>query len=161
VSPIHATAVACRIRGVWQAVLLTGPSGAGKSDLALRLIGEGWRLVADDYCEVWRSGGTVFAAAPVRIAGFIEARGVGIAPVPHRWIARVALVVACAQVEPERMPEAATVPVAGLNLPVIAVDIRPASATRSVALALAQTLARTSAANPAPTPATSLTAVPL
>ena len=45
---VHATSVALKHRGTWQAVLLRGPSGAGKSDLALRLIDAGGRLVADD-----------------------------------------------------------------------------------------------------------------
>lgn len=137
-SPVHATAVACRLDGRWRAVLLTGPSGAGKSDLALRLIGEGWRLVADDYCEVWRSEDAVFATAPARIAGRIEARGIGIVESPPRWIARVALVVACVQIAPERMPEPATVPVAGLDLPMLTLDIRPSSATVVLAIALRQ-----------------------
>ncbi|CAN5193390.1 HPr kinase/phosphorylase [soil metagenome] len=137
-SPIHATAVACRIEGQWRGVLLTGPSGAGKSDLALRLIGEGWRLVADDYTEVWASAGAVFATAPVRIAGRIEARGVGIVDSAPRWISRIALVVACAQTPPERMPEPATSHIAGLDLPRLDLDTRPASATATLALALRQ-----------------------
>lgn len=140
-SSIHATAVACRLDGQWRGVLLTGPSGAGKSDLALRLIGQGWRLVADDYTEVWASAGAVFATAPVRIAGRIEARGVGIVESPPRWIVRIALVVACAQTPPDRMPEPASTSVAGLDLPSLALDIRPASAPRTLALALALAVA--------------------
>lgn len=135
---LHATAVACRIGGVWRAVLLTGPSGAGKSDMALRLIGQGWRLVSDDYCEVWRSGDAVFVTAPERIAGRIEARGLGIVSSRTRGVARVGLVVACSQTAPERMPEPATTRIAGLDLPLLALDIRPASATAVVALALRQ-----------------------
>jgi serine kinase of HPr protein (carbohydrate metabolism regulator) len=138
--PIHATAVACRLDGRWVGALLTGPSGAGKSDLALRLIGEGWRLVADDYTEVWASGGAVFATAPVRIAGRIEARGLGIVDSPPRPLARIALVVACGQTPAERMPEPAAVRIAGLDLPLLSLDIRPASATRTVALGLALAL---------------------
>ncbi|HEX7199151.1 MAG TPA: serine/threonine protein kinase, partial [Dongiaceae bacterium] len=41
---IHASCVA--LSGA--AVLLRGPPGAGKSDLALRLVDEGGKLVADD-----------------------------------------------------------------------------------------------------------------
>lgn len=137
-SPVHATAVACRIAGQWRAVLLTGPSGAGKSDMALRLIAQGWRLVSDDYCEVWRSGDGVFAAAPVRIADRIEARGLGVISSPARWVARVVLVVACGQTAPERMPEPAATRIAGLDLPCLTLDIRPASATATLALALRQ-----------------------
>ncbi len=135
---LHATAVACRLGPDWRAVLLTGPSGAGKSDMALRLIGEGWRLVSDDYCEVWRSGDGVFVTAPIRIAGRIEARGLGIVSSPTRWVARVGLVVACGQTAPERMPEPATTRIAGLDLPLLALDIRAASATAVLGLALRQ-----------------------
>lgn len=45
---VHGTCIALRLKAKWHAVLLRGPSGAGKSDLALRLIDEGARLVADD-----------------------------------------------------------------------------------------------------------------
>src|SRR3546814_10156556 len=41
---VHATTVALDGTGV----LLRGPAGSGKSDLALRLIDQGARLVADD-----------------------------------------------------------------------------------------------------------------
>ena len=134
---IHATAVATQIAGDWRGVLLTGASGSGKSDLALRLIGEGWRLIGDDYVHVWRSGGAVFATAPDRIAGRIEARGLGIIGAPSRWISRIALVVACGRLPAERLPEADHVEIAGVRLPRLTLDIRPASATRTLALALA------------------------
>ena len=133
---IHATAVATQIAGDWRGVLLTGASGSGKSDLALRLFGEGWRLIGDDYVHVWRSGGAVFATAPDQIAGRIEARGLGIVAIPSRWISRIALVVACGQVPPERLPEPDHVEIAGLRLPCLTLDIRPASATRTRAMAL-------------------------
>ena len=61
--PLHGTAVACRLNGVWRGVWITGPSGAGKSDVALRLMARGWRLVADDYAHVFASGGAVWATA--------------------------------------------------------------------------------------------------
>ena len=137
---IHATAVATRVAGNWQGVLMTGASGAGKSDLALRLIGEGWRLIGDDYVHVWSSNGTVFATAPDRIAGRIEARGLGIIGAPSRWISRIALVVACGRVPVERLPEADQVEIAGVRLPRLTLDIRPASATRTLALALASSV---------------------
>lgn len=133
-SPIHATSVARRTPDGWRGVLLTGPSGAGKSDMALRLIGRGWRLVADDYSLVWRSGpqDAVYAGAPPAIAGRIEARGVGITPAPSIGLARMVLVVECGRASVERMPEYRTVTIAGVMLPSLSLDIRPASAVETV-----------------------------
>ncbi|MEG1030073.1 MAG: serine kinase, partial [Brevundimonas sp.] len=80
--PIHATAVACRTAAGWRGVLIQGPSGVGKSDLALRLIGQGWRLIADDWTHLWASDGALYAATPAVIAGRIEVRGLGIVAAP-------------------------------------------------------------------------------
>ena len=135
-NPIHATTVARHGRGGWRAVLLTGPSGAGKSDLALRLIGDGWRLVADDYTEVWASGGALYATAPTRIAGRIEVRGLGIVDCLPRIVARVVLVAACGRETPERLPEHEHHTLAGITLPRLVLDTRPASAARLVAAAM-------------------------
>jgi serine kinase of HPr protein (carbohydrate metabolism regulator) len=144
-SPLHATAVALYGPSGWRAVLLAGPSGSGKSDLALRLIGRapvggGWRLVADDYCEIWASGGSVWAAAPEPIAGRMEARGVGIIPSPQRPIARVALVVRCGHERVERLPLPESESLCGLPLPCIALDTRAASAPDTLEVALKATL---------------------
>lgn len=80
-------------------VMLTGPSGSGKSDLALRMIaGCAWqrtRLIADDGVMVCHEAGRLVAACHERIAGLIEARGIGIVPVaslgevPLRLVARL------------------------------------------------------------------------
>ena len=89
--PIHATAVArCRPGAAGAACCSRARPGAGKSDLALRLIGAGWRLVADDYVHVWRLGRRrSTAAAPTPIAGRIEARGLGIVAGLRRGWSRV------------------------------------------------------------------------
>ena len=134
--PLHGTAVACRLNGVWRGVWITGPSGAGKSDLALRLIARGWRLVSDDYTQVWTSGGAVHASAPASIAGRIEVRGVGIVSARTRPLARVVLAVACVPEAVERLPEPQTRRFAGVYLPLLALDPRPASAVGVVAVAL-------------------------
>src|SRR5256885_2398180 len=75
----HGTAVALEGEGV----LLRGPSGCGKSDLALRLIDQGARLVADDQTELYIDGNDISMTAPVTIAGRIEVRGLGILNVPY------------------------------------------------------------------------------
>jgi HPr kinase/phosphorylase len=83
-------------------VLLLGESGAGKSDLALRLIHEGAKLVADDRVELFARDGAVWAKPPEILAGLIEARGVGILSLPFETEARICLVV---QLVPrEKMP---------------------------------------------------------
>ena len=134
--PRHCTVVARRGRKGWRGVLLCGPSGAGKSDLALRLIDAGWRLVADDYAHVWASNGAVYAATPEKIAGRIEARGFDIIPAVWRPSVRVGLVVNCVQGITERLPDPDFETVAGLSLPRLTLDIRPASAAVILGLAI-------------------------
>jgi serine kinase of HPr protein (carbohydrate metabolism regulator) len=126
-------------------VLLRGPSGAGKSDLALRLIEAGARLVADDQTALARHGNAVIASAPTRIAGLIEARGVGILRLERgaRMVrARVALVVDLAHPERiERLPESAHERVLGVDLPLLALAPFEASASAKLRLAVAQSAA--------------------
>lgn len=137
-APIHATTVArWNPASGWTGVLITGPSGAGKSDLALRLIGRGWRLVADDYSHVFASGGALYAAPPATIAGRIEARGLGVVPAAHLGLARLVLAVDCVTAPPERLPGPDRVPVAGLDLPRLKVIARHASAVEIITAATA------------------------
>jgi serine kinase of HPr protein (carbohydrate metabolism regulator) len=121
--------VALWCAGGWRGALLRGPSGAGKSELALRLMAEGWRLVGDDYVHVFASGGDLFAAPAEQISGRIEARGVGILSTSHLPLVRVSLVVDCVREAVERLPERACVVLAGTPVPVLALDVRPASAS--------------------------------
>jgi len=86
---IHASCVALGTQGV----LLLGPSGAGKSDLALRLIDEGAKLVADDRTLLFVRGGALHAKPPASIKALLEIRGVGIVKLPVRAAVRIALVV--------------------------------------------------------------------
>lgn len=135
--PVHATAVACRTKGGWRAVLLSGEPGAGKSDLALRLIASGWRLVGDDYVHVFASGGGLYVAPVDTIAGRIEVRGVGIVSRPAIGAVRVALAVALIHQPPERLPEPEFRAFEGVSVPLLRLDPREASAGEKVAAALA------------------------
>lgn len=123
-------------------MLLRGPSGAGKSDLALRLIDSGARLVADDQTELVRRGKAVIARSPARIAGLIEARGVGIAKLAGDQLvaqAPVSLLVDLASPEHiERLPESMRERVLGVDLPVLALAPFEASAPAKLRLALAR-----------------------
>ena len=129
---IHASTVAIGGRGV----VLLGASGAGKSDLALRLIDRGAELVADDCTRLIREEGRLVARCPDTIVGQMEVRGVGIVRRPARAVAPVALAVTLGK-EAERLPEAATVALAGVEVPAVTLDPRPPSAAIKVELALA------------------------
>ena len=119
-------------------MLITGPAGAGKSDLALRLVGRGWRLVADDYTHLVASAGALYAVAPETIAGRIEARGVGIVPACARSLTRLALALELGGEAPERLPELETRTLEGVDLPVLRLRGFEASAVEKVAAALAR-----------------------
>jgi serine kinase of HPr protein (carbohydrate metabolism regulator) len=138
VSPVHATTVACWVPATgWTGVMISGPSGSGKSDLALRLIGRGWRLVADDYSHIFASGGHLYATAPPRIAGRIEARGLGLVTVRPLALSRLSLAVDCVARPPERLPEPDRVTVAGLDLPQLKLIAGQASAVEIITAATA------------------------
>jgi serine kinase of HPr protein (carbohydrate metabolism regulator) len=128
---IHASTVSIRDR----AVLLAGPSGAGKSDLALRLIDRGAILVSDDYTELRRRDGKLYAGAPARLTGRIEVRGIGIVEMPYAGETEVALVLDLNDTI-ERMPEHATRQLAGVEVPVARIAPFEASAPIKVELLL-------------------------
>src|SRR3954464_16020561 len=116
-----------------EAVLLIGPSGSGKSDLVLRLLAQGFELVADDQVDLADGA----ASPPEPLAGLLEVRGLGIVRLPHRARAHVALVaeLGCDGAHPgERLPKASLHAV--LGVPVIRIDALAASAPQRVALAL-------------------------
>jgi serine kinase of HPr protein (carbohydrate metabolism regulator) len=137
--PLHGTAAARWMTGVgWRAVLITGAPGAGKSDLALRLIGRGWRLIADDYAHVVASGGALYAIAPETITGRMEARGVGVVPACARGLTRLSLAVELTGGPVERLPEPRARTVEGVALPVLRLNGFEASAVEKVAAALAR-----------------------
>jgi serine kinase of HPr protein (carbohydrate metabolism regulator) len=132
---LHASAVATATASGWRAVLLRGPSGSGKSDLALRLMERGWRLVGDDYVEAWASGDGLFVAPAPRIAGVIEARGVGLTGAAHLLLARAGLVVDC-ETPADRLPDPRAETIDGVALPRLSLSALEASAPRKIAAAL-------------------------
>lgn len=118
------------------AVLIEGRSGAGKSDLALRLIDRGAALVSDDYTVLMRSARKLLATPPTTIAGKIEVRGLGILDMPYRDRVAVSLLVELVD-EVERMPpEPQTRRIAGIDVPVVAMNGHDASGPIKVELAL-------------------------
>tara|TARA_R100000322_G_scaffold124685_2_gene81464 strand:- start:11767 stop:12213 length:447 start_codon:yes stop_codon:yes gene_type:complete len=114
---IHATSVA--IDG--GAVVITGASGSGKSGLALELIALGARLISDDLTRIEPGAeGWPHAATTGRMAGVIEARGVGLLHVPHVARAPVCLIVDLDRTEQARLPEPVTRVVLGQAIPAVA-----------------------------------------
>ena len=100
---LHAGLIALRLAGCWRGVLIEGPSGAGKSDLALRAIGGGFRLVADDRTVIFVSRKRLFGRAPNSLSGLIEVRGLGVLPEPVLPFAEIVLKVRCGA-NPDAIP---------------------------------------------------------
>lgn len=132
----HATAIAVRRGGAWRGVLIRGASGAGKSDLALRLIGMGARLIGDDYVYLWKSADQLYASSPTTICGLIEVRGLGVRPLTPLITGSISLVIDQIDHTAERMPDMDKVTLCGVDLPLLQLDPRPASAPTLVIHAL-------------------------
>ena len=131
------------------AALLRGPSGSGKSDLALRFLFLARRgpaaleapiLVADDQVQLTRKGARLAATAPPSIRGKIEVRGIGIVEVKSADEAVLALVVelVASSADIERLPDEATTPLLGLDIPLLRLSPWEASAPIKLAVALAR-----------------------
>ena len=134
---IHATVVSIDGHGV----VLRGDSGSGKSDLALRLIGGGAVLVADDRCDLSSTETDVIASPPKEIAGLLEVRGLGVYRFEYRKDASVRLVVDMVEAGSiERLPVATGCDEWGPEIPAIRLDPFPASAVDKVRLALRQAI---------------------
>lgn len=142
---VHATLVALpREDGGEAGVLLLGEPGAGKSDVALQLIDNDGMLVADDQVELAFTGGALWGSAPPRIAGLIEARGIGLIRLPYLERVRITMAVrliAGGAVErmPPRMwykpPGAFRAQGAALRIPAYTLDPREAGTPSKIAAA--------------------------
>lgn len=132
---LHATCVRWGEHGL----LIRGCSGSGKSALALRLIGRGAVLVADDVVRVERKGQNL-AAAPVGMPGAIELRGHGIFQLAH---ATATTLSACIQVDAapsdERLEPPACIELLGTTLPLIRLDPNHTSALATLRVLLTGT----------------------
>lgn len=128
----HATCV----RWLGRGLLIEGPSGAGKSDLAVRLVGAGGLLVADDLVAIERRGQEL-RAGPVALPGRIELRGLGIFDIGPGGTAVLHHVLI---LDPggcdERLPEPRTLTILGVELPATTIDPRPASTVDRLRLLL-------------------------
>lgn len=132
---VHGTCVAIGE----DALLLRGPPGSDKSDLALRLIEQGARLVADDRVLLRGDRGKLHAFAPAALAGKVEVRGIGVLTVPFVRTARLVMVVdLVVGAAVPRLPEPATCTYEGVVLAVLALAPFEASTPAKLRLALAR-----------------------
>ncbi len=112
----HASCVSVDGKGI----LLLSESGAGKSDLALRLIHAGAVLVSDDQVILMQKGNTLLASPPEKIAGLIEARGIGLLTMPYQQDIPLALVVQLVERKAvSRLPEPAFFDCFGVQVPLL------------------------------------------
>ena len=111
---LHASTIAVDGRGA----LIQGASGSGKSSLALQLMALGAQLISDDQTSLHLQCGQVWASAPQKIAGLIEARGVGILRADH-CTAPLTLVINLDHAEIERLPVNKTVTFLGHSFPIL------------------------------------------
>ena len=130
---LHGSCVALDGAGI----LLLAPPGGGKSDLALRLLGQGALLVADDQVEMSMHGAALMAAPPAALEGRLEVRGLGLLEgLP--WV-RARLVLAVELVAREampRLPEPANWVALGQAIPLLRLDGRAPSAPEVLKRAL-------------------------
>ncbi len=75
---LHSTAI--DISGIGAAII--GKSGLGKSSLAIKLINMGATLVSDDQTLFKNVNGDILISKPYSVPCAIEARGIGLIPVP-------------------------------------------------------------------------------
>jgi HPr kinase/phosphorylase len=125
---IHASCVAAEGAGL----LILGRPGAGKSRLALELIALGAALVADDQTLIRRCGDDLLAAPPPRLAGMIEARGIGLLRAPHVAPVRLALALDLDAEAGERLPPRRAWRLLGAAVPLI---LRPESVSPAALMA--------------------------
>ena len=99
---MHATALDVSGKGI----VITGKSGAGKSNLALNLISLGAGLISDDQTLFKPNGDKIFLTKPKPVPEVIEARGLGLIPVPTVSGCELSCFVELTNEKPDRLPEA-------------------------------------------------------
>ncbi|MBX9752536.1 MAG: aldolase [Roseococcus sp.] len=103
-----------------EGVLFLAPPGSGKSELVLRLLGQGWDLVADDQVMLEADQGMLRASPPPALAGRMEVFGLGLlAGLPFRAAILRLVVRLVPQPEVPRLPQPESWSALGLNLPLL------------------------------------------
>jgi serine kinase of HPr protein (carbohydrate metabolism regulator) len=139
---VHASAVLLGEHGV----LIRGPAGSGKSSLLLGLLTDpqaSTRLIADDRVILTPANGRLIAVVPPALAGLLEIRGQGIVRRPFVSPARlhfVVDVVPLGDCDRMPMPQADTISVASIELPLLRLPIGIADGPVRVRAAVAERL---------------------
>jgi serine kinase of HPr protein (carbohydrate metabolism regulator) len=120
--------------------MITGSSGSGKSDLALRLIDRGALLISDDYVDLSLDHDQILLTAPVKIAGKIEIRSLGIFDYAH--VSDIPLILQVhLKPRPDRFPlDSQTETIMTIAIPTIIINPLEASAPIKVEMALKRLL---------------------
>ena len=126
---LHASCAARPGPDGYDAILILGVPGAGKSDFLLRLLHNGFSLVADDQVLIDEN----LASAPAALAGLLEVRGLGIFRLPFIDAAPLRLVIRLG-VQTIRLPEPEFCGDTGL--PLVTIDPASPSAPACAILAL-------------------------
>ena len=106
-----------------RAVLIEGEPGSGKSTLALSLIDRGAQLIGDDGVTVAEEGGRLWVTPPPNTAGLMEIRNVGVVKLSATSGA-AALVIRLDEGAPRFRDHADQVSIAGVAVPLVALDPR-------------------------------------
>jgi HPr kinase/phosphorylase len=131
-----------------KAVLVRGVAGAGKSTTAWHLIEAGRegllafaRLIGDDRVELTPAHGRLLVRPAQTLTGLLEIRGLGIRRLAYEPVAQVGLVLDLGPPGADRLPapDAATVSIAGISLPRLAVASPDAALTLILAFLRTQT----------------------
>lgn len=122
---VHATAIHAAGRGV----LLFGASGSGKTSLAFGLIealggSPNAAFISDDQTYVRARDGRLLAHAPESIAGRAELHGYGIIDVDWQEGSEISLICELTPHPIERMPEPASLRIAGTDVPLLHLPAR-------------------------------------
>ena len=130
---IHGTSVAYKGCGF----LIRGKPGSGKSDLALRIIMDGGKLIADDQTMLHVETGKLIATCPDPIKSKLEVRGIGIIDLKskHCDSHQVDVIIDLkAGDEIERLPEPGFAVIQGMKIPKYDLDATTASSLDKIKL---------------------------
>jgi HPr kinase/phosphorylase len=114
-----------------RAALILGPPGSGKSALAIEMLALGATLVADDLVHLRRENDRLIAAAPPRAPAAIEARGLGLLPVPLTGETPVFVAARVDRAAEARLPPRRRTRLLGAELPLV---FQPSAAALTLCL---------------------------